>query len=676
MIAANVRVAPWRRFAAALTPGNYKKRRDGGSRMAPPLRAVLTALLAAALLLPLAFSASTDLYAGWVYPGETFTVGGELYSVTKGSSPFEILLQRGAEKYVLTYGSCKMSQDGLLKLCYEESDYVDCDRGDYECPEEEGEPDDWCCPYDVTHLRYEAGTPIWGAYVTVNEVAPALTVTRVPAEKTLKLGDSTTVVVTIKNTGEDSLNGAVYKEYIPEGFTVTITPDFTVKQGYLTTKVNLNVGAEKQLRYTVKPTTYASAAFKANITYLHQGVEKTYEPASFTISVPSPFLITHEITPATTVIDGKATFDYGIKNNDGEHDMEASIVFGGLAPLIVGPMPKGLTQDGKDLRWNGDLGIGDEEEFSFSIAAARTGTYVIESNATMTVDGEEFLSPLRDSFTVAAKPLTGEIRTSPETIRGGQPYILRLFVSSKGGDTSFQDLQAELNISHGNVTERRTFALASVVKDSMPLLAELNLTAPDVASATTMNLRLGAAYTTRNGEPFALSVTKAVKVTPISDEYLITQTLNATNVTPGAVVSVIVKVKNQQDLPRAISVTDILPSGSVVTAGLRQNDLSLDKAEEREAYTYHVKIPESYHDRSFPVKTQVFETTTGLRFEKTAVIAVENPLPVVDDAPVGENATADATGGEEGEAWEPEEKKGIVRTVVDAIVGFFEGLFG
>lgn len=626
----------------------------------------LLSLLSLLLFLPALALATDPFYEEWHYAGDTFTVEGELYTIEEGRDPFEILLVRGQEEHLLNYGECSLSKDGLVRHCFTESDYVDCLRDDYDCEDREGEPSDWCCPYDVEHISYEAGRALWGSLLAFTEQTPVIEVERQAGETLLKLGETTGVTLTFTNTGEDTVNGATYTERVPDGFRILTAPDFTRIGQVLTASVSLPPGGQRILTYRLKPDEYVTEPIRGNLTFTYQGVAQSATPNDLTISVPSPFLIDHAFTPGDAAINEEVGYAYALTNNDGEREMEAEVRLGGALTALINPesLPRELNAEQGAYVWKGRLDPGEQVAFELSFRPTRTGDYYAQANATMELDEEEFTMALQDVLSVRATRLAPELRLSTEELRAGQEYVLRFLLSNEEGETAYRDIEATLS---GDLPSTRRFSVARIVPDEIPLVAELTLTAPLVEEERELGFRVEGRYETTHGEEFTFSETASITVVPREEAYRITQEANATGFSPGESVEIAVRVENRQDRYAEVTVTDILPSGALIEAGSREKEMSLEAGAARDAYTYRVAIPDSWAAAEFPITTRVYDQQDAISYEERLLLAVT--LPEAE-----EQAPEEAPAEEESAAEEPEEK-GLVRKVVDAIVGFLVGLF-
>jgi len=620
----------------------------------------LTLFILLLLLLSFPATLADPYYKGWVYPGDTFTADGRLYAVMVGQTPSQIILQQGGESHFISYGKCATSQDRLDRYCLTDSDYAKCDLGTYDCPSD----DPGCCPYDVSHIRYDDGKANWAVYLELSSTIPDVVVTRTPEKTSLKLGESADVTLHFENTGTESIT-IRHREEIPEGFAFTAPSDFTITGRNLTAKFTLKGGTSTTLKYKVTPKEYVDGVFRANMTTTYRDIVATTAPAAFTITVPRPFEVTHAVSPATGSLDEEATYTYTLANTDGQYALDATVAFRGLDALTVVTPDHDVSLKAGAYVWEGTLDKGEEKTFTFKVKGKRTGSYPINASLDLTVNGEGYAYPVQDIYTLDFPELKPDLRL-PDKVSGGSPYPVRLFLGNKDGKVTFNTIRGTLVV--GNETFPLTYDL--IAPDDYPLIFSENLTAPRVETETKLSVTANGTYKTTYGELFTFSTTASTTVSPVIDPFVITQILNDTDITLNDSLSVTVKVKNQADVYKTVTVTDELPGGALVTSGFRQQTLSLEKGQEREAYTYRVSLSGGYDQVVLPVTTTVVDKQTGEIFTKTADVKVTLPPSYATNETNETNTTEPAP-----QPAPVPEKKGFFRKLVDGIVGFFQGIF-
>ncbi len=606
-------------------------------------------------LLTIRAEATSAYYNDWVYPGETFTVKEAIYTLAASSTTDKVLLQRGDEKYVIPYGECVLTRDGLSELCYEKSDYMDCIHKTYDCPTKEGEPDDWCCPYDVSHVKFDAGEARWGAYLTFTEHKPVVSVSHSAESTVLKLGESTDVTITFENSGEDTVTGAEYHEYIPSGFKVVPSADFSRRGNTLSLHFSLAPGAKKVYTYSIRPTEYLNEPITGNLSYTYKTLTESTSPSSLLVNVPSPFLITHTFEPATPALGEKSTYTYTLKNNDGSNEMDATVRFGGSLLDMVTTLPDELEKVNGVLTWSDTLAKGEEQTFTFKLLPTKTGTFLLSANATMLVNGEHFKFPLQDRLIITATKPEPEITFSNEKPKSGEKVTIRALL--KNGETPYKNIQGMLNPG------THIFSLDRIEADENSLLGEITFTPEESETFT-----LTGSYETLYGERFNFSTSKKLTVDTSGRAYIITQEVNQTSAKPGDTLEVSVSVKNNQGRYADVTVTDVLPAGALLIAGSREQAMSLKDGEDRDAYTYRVTIPNSWEERSFSIVTRVYDHQASTTYEQQFNLSVTGiPERVVKNETQQQNTTATTPA--------PPKKVGFFRRIINALVDLMVQIF-
>jgi hypothetical protein len=603
---------------------------------------------------------AASLFNKWVYPGETFTVQGELFSLS-GTTPGSPLLTVGTDLYLLTYGDCTDTLDGSKRICYKDCDYIKCERGNYTCPKDT--PD--CCPYDVTHVRYEAGEPVWGVNLEVTSNAALITIKQTADVPSVALDEWATVRVSFENTGEDSVLGAVYRAKIPADVRVSASSDFTQEGDTLVATFNINPGFIKTLSFDVAPTTYGDRIFRGNLSYTYKGAQKNMSSPAFTLKVPTPFTITRSLSPGQINLGKSATYAYTIKNTAAE-DLRVRLVLKGIVGITF-EAPVILTrQSGGLLTWDGTLGTDEQQVFTMPLKPSRTGKYNLTAEASMTLGTRSLSNTTTDTLTVKVKEPVSTIK-APASVGAHAPFNISFILDNKLGDTPFANVRGVLTV--GN--ESYPFSRDSLAIGQALAFGEFNFTAPVSEKATLINFTVNGTYETLLGESFTFGKRLALSVKPNPITYRITQTANATKLLPGSSLSVTVRVKNEQAPYSMLTITDTSAPPLPLSEGIREKELSINRGEEREAYTYRLVIPDDFNETRLVLTTTLIDQQTGEQATKSTNLTV---TPAKAKAkPVPEKNATPATPSTPAPASAPQ--KGFFTRLFESIGDFFAGMF-
>lgn len=598
-----------------------------------------------------------QFYSNWAYPGDTFEQDGALYAIREGNSPYTIALQKNDITYVISYGECQISYDRLERYCYTESDYVDCERDEYICPESNTE----CCPYDVSHVQYDGGVQ-WGVFLTMEKITPELTLTRTVDNSQLKLGELARVKLSIENEGESAITSALLQEVIPSNFTYQIG-DLNFKNGLATKTLNINPGQTLVLFYTLKAENFGKSKITGNISYQYKGDEQLVKPGDLTLNVPSPYEITTSLKKSTIDIRENTEYVYTIENNENE-DLEFDVEITGLASIIE-DYPNDATREDDLFIISGRIDRDSKETFRFDVHSDLTGKFDIIANTTMQIGGEQFTHLEKQTLTVDIELPEPEIKTTPEVFSASEPVTINLYLNNREGTTSFSNVNARLDGPGVN----KLFTFPTIQVGDNPLIISLNLIAPvDNAEYT-----FSGTYQSLSQEVFEFSLKKTVEVddSNIRTKHIITQTLNQTQVRINNSIKVNIKVKNYFPDYRTVSVRDIIPQGTQVNGGLVDKELSLTKDQERDAYTYTLFIPPDFTGTELPIKTEVVDQLSGEIFTAQMNVSVIHPEP---EPVINETVEPAPEPGPQVEVQE-EGKQGFFSKMWTGVKNFFGGIF-
>ncbi|RME31112.1 DUF11 domain-containing protein, partial [Candidatus Woesearchaeota archaeon] len=406
------------------------------------------------------------------------------------SSPYALYLVVDGEDYVVSYGSCRRSRTGFEEYCYDQSDYVDCQKGKYECPEieEHDNNTNWCCPYDVKNVKFSGGEAYWGAHVTFTELGkPDIELTRETSPDdllALSVNEEVSVTLNFKNKGERALTGGRFTEQLPPGF--SFLPDssdtlFTWAEGLLTLKVNLNPGDEKAYRYVLRPVRYAEGVLNGTFTYTVNGEERRIFPKPITLKAPEPYTLTQILTPQR-ILDDETSEYVLLVNNTGAKKLNVSVQLFGFFDFL--PSLSGFTRTGHTYEGTEELDVGEFYNLTLTLDPPEAGWYSLRTVVSPATSERSYLETWDSRLVVTRRTLT-PILVLPEEIHEGEPFTVRAIADNTGSQTDFTILGATLTSTHFDEEQGKGgVVLAGTTRD----LLEASFTAPNVTGNITFTL--------------------------------------------------------------------------------------------------------------------------------------------------------------------------------------------
>jgi|GEM_PF-5432514 len=610
-------------------------------------------LLCVLFVLPMVIAPSASIFKDWVYPGDPFSLRGHNYTTENVGDEYGLVLKIDGVEHIMSYDSCFLSEDGRFQYCFTNSDWVACAYHDYDCPTEEDLPDDWCCPYDVAHLKFIAGKPVFGSYLEFSELTPELAITQTAGN----LSDTSKLVpvtITLTNKGEETLTDVSCLFTVPDTFTVfSAAPELVQKNQTLTTKMIVPVSQPKILSYTVKPKGYVSGTFKANCSYVFREQQYKVTAATFTIGLTAPGVITQGFAKKNLSLGQSTTYKYAIKNNEAD-EMKVALILTGLDR--IDDLPEYVRQNDEGVvYWDVFIAPGAAQNITLPYVA-HGGTNKVIGKLTFTVGGKTYENTTEESFIVPVTPVTPAI-DAPPAIVGGQPLHLLFSVENKG-ETNYSELASTVAIPGSLGGGGRLFAIQRLAPGERKVIGDLTLPTAVVEKETSIRFTWNGTYRAVNDEyRFSQNITIAVlpaKTGPFELSRQITGDL-----LPGATLTVLVNVKNLQPKSVTAQVHDTFPS-SFSAEGASNVTLNLSVGEELLAYRYTVKVPADFTGQ-LSIVTLAEDLVSGEKSVKESTLLVA-PTPTAPAAPV-ENTTQTASTADV--------EKGFFGKIID----FFKGLF-
>ncbi len=467
--------------------------------------------LLVALLLVSQAAAVTTLYSDVVYPGDEFVADGVNYSIGLASTPHALYLVVDGEDYVVSYGSCRRSRTGFEEYCYDQSDYVDCEKGNYECPEveEHGNETNWCCPYDVQHVKFAGGEALWGAHVTFTQLGkPEIALTRTVAQDTsqLDIGEDVRIMLVVENTGEEALTGGRFTEQLPPGFSyqpAASDPHFSWKDGVLQLTVNLDPGATSNYSYTLKPIRYATGMLNGTFSYTVRGEEHTLFPDELTLTAPAPYTLAQKLSKERIFDDQTSSYHLSINNT---LPLNLTVQLFGFTLLTT----LNWQERGNHLEHSYELAPGEGLNLTLPLEPPRPGWYKLQTVITPVTAARSYLETWNGQLITTRRTLTPDLDL-PEQLRSGEHYTLRAVAANLGSDTDFRILSVTVTSPDYEALHGTPGAVpAGTIKD----LLETTLTAPNVTRARNLSFTLSGEYKEAGQPQQSFRVTRTLLVLP------------------------------------------------------------------------------------------------------------------------------------------------------------------
>jgi|GEM_PF-4006650 len=540
--------------------------------------------------------AASGVTEGWYYAGETFKIGDVLYSV-EGESPDLVLLGVGSELYLIRLHDCAYTAE--KEYCYEETGYPD------------------------EKVKYAAGKALYGYYLSISDVVPALTITRKITPSSPEINQPVEILVTYENVGDYSMTDLRYAENIPPGFRI-INPISTGSNVSFKIK-SVPMGKLDSFTYTLVPEDFVSGVFLPNVSYLYNSKRYNIAVKSSTITVATPLAVSRSL-PATISLGEIVPFDINITNNDEKDEMRATVVFTPPKSIII-KQRDGLV-DGPNGTLNTTLVIPSGETVStgFRFSAVGAGSLSLPTDVYVKMSDSSFRRHYDDKIQSKADAVVPSITLSSErsVYRMGYALTVRGLLRNTNPKTMFSDVKGTL--SGQGVFTPETFDYEKIAPSKELVAIEKIVTLPVVENQTSYLLNLSGSVTTPSGDVIPFSAVKTINVKPFKDQVNITRTIEPAKPVAGKNITVTVTVKNIFGEYITFTAFDSYDSQVRRVSGLTYAETSMEKDTTKAVYIYQLEIPANY-------SRQTLDITTAITVKDELPVELTTSVPVSGVAP-------------------------------------------
>lgn len=603
------------------------------------------------LILAASPALAKELYSEWHYSGDSFLAAGEAITVTHYSFyDTTVILGVNERTYIIEKGECKSSAT---------RDY--CITDIFQDRENATEDD---------HVKFTSNEILAGIEVTIRDRGPSITITRDFSNTSILVGQEIRVSVVIKNNGSEGTDSLVYRETLPEGVIFTSSSSSASYTPHeLTFEANIPASSQKSFSYSFKLQDYSDFSTFAIINYTYEGLQFGLKSSTTKITVKKPYELSITLSPSKLTLFEKA--DYAVKvTNKYTKEIDVNHLYIKVPSAISVLSTSGdLEKEGEVYYWSGSLPTGRYESFSFELKPVKSGKYNIELNLSVTAGDEgKFNENKSNLLTSEIKSLIPTLTLSQSSLSEGAIFRLSFGVENPNEGIILKNIKAWINSSFFQKDIASVDSLAP--GKGITLYSDSNMIAPLVDSSKKFDITAYGTYETTLGEKFNFSKKQTLQVTPLSKAITISLKADKTKMNASQNLTVNVSIKNNNQEPVQVEVSDSYSEGATLMGGKISNTLSFTKAETKQAYAYILNIPEHYDKEELIITTTASIPSKNYTDTKTINISVNLTKPVVEDEISANDTVAPETPPKE-EA-KPEEKPGFFKRVIDAIRNFFK----
>ena len=527
----------------------------------------------------------------------------------------------------------------------------------------------YCIESAAEGINEETEDPASTMQLIVSESGPSIDIDRDISTDDPKLNEEDSIVATITNTGNERGTNINYEDNYPSSVKVSSGFYNAITNG-VGWSGSLDPGKSQVLNYKLKFGEFITYESTAQASVLFNNKVSKYKSDSETFTVQKPFRITESISAASVDIADEVTYTMSINNTDATQEITVNKITFTLPPgSVISKRDADIEDvDGKPT-FSGK--ISGSKTLSLTFKSSKSGMYQFIAKTDMRAGGQNFAEEFKHSIGIGVSSIVPEITFAPETVKGGSELEIEAKITNLANST-VSGISLDMASDIVDIKGWRDLSLEAGKKH---YAFNKIVTAPAIDAEKSFFIKLSGSYNLPSGKKKNFELLKNVTVTPQAKVVELT----ADKIVSGKEINMTLKVKNVASYKLSyLSLIDSFPSGFKTTAGKRDADIDeLGIGEEKVAYSYIVKVPDSYTKPSFDIthtfnaldkdeKKVMTEKKTTIVLGGAGAAAEETKEGAAAEASNATNATSTAATGEE-----TTEKPGIFSRMWRWIKGLF-----
>jgi hypothetical protein len=529
----------------------------------------------------------------------------------------------------------------------------------------------YCIESAAEGVDEDTGGPASTMQLTVSESGPEIDISREISTDEPDLNEEVEIVATITNTGNERATNINYEDKFPSSVKVSSAFYNVATNGVLWTG-SLDPGKSQAITYKIRFGGFITYESAAEASLIYNNKVSKFKSDAETFTVQKPFQLTESISATSVDIAEEVTYTISINNTDAAQDITVNKI---QFTLPAGSVVSRRDVDIKDVEgkptFSGKISASGSKTLSIAFKSSKSGMHQFIAKADLRVGDQSFVEEFKHDIGIGISAILPEITFNPETVKGGSELEIEAKITNFANSTV-----TGISLDMGSdIVDIRGWRDLGLEAGKHYYAFNKIITAPAIDEEKVFFIKLSGSYTTASGKKKEYELIRNVTVTP--QEKVVE--LTADKVVEGKDVNITLKVKNVASYKLAyVSLIDSFPSGFRMTAGERDVDIDeLGIGEEKVAYSYIVKVPDSYTKPSFDI-THTFNALDKdekkvMTEKKTTIVLGGAGIEAEPEAEEQANVTSEqAAANETAEAGAEEtEKPGIFRRVWGWIKGLF-----
>ncbi|MBN2052778.1 DUF11 domain-containing protein [Candidatus Woesearchaeota archaeon] len=619
------------------------------------VKATLLFISSLLLLLTLCcFAQAKDLYNDWHYSGDTFSVEGDVYTITHYDiEDTSVIVGINKNSYIIKEGECKVT--GIRETCIEEifRDVLNAEDGD--------------------HIKFVEGRAYAGISILVKTYGPDITVTRTFSDDTPELNGEVTVSVVLKNTGSDGTDSLSYFEEYPEGIEILSSSSGTTRSlKSISYSGNLASESEKTFTYTFKVTGYLDFSNSAIVNHTYQGKSYGLKSSSQSVKVIKPYTFSASISPSSIEASEQTAISLRVENDVSVDINVTELKITIPSYITLQSLPGELEKKNDKYSWKGIIKPDNYKMINLLLKPVKSGRYnfLVELRL-LDSEGKVFSETKNLSLTSNIQPIDPILSVLETSVSEGGIFRIAFSVNNPNKIVGFRNIKAKVT---STFLPDLTAELAELMPEATKtIIVNDSLEAPFVDNKVTYDIIASGSYETSTSENRNFSEKVSFTVTPVADAISISQSADTQELVAGNNVTITIKITNNNQESIKVTVRDEYTRGATLGGGMTSTSETMlfDRAETRQAYTYKLFIPEDFNNTELMIKTFAGIEAKNFLVSKNLTIKVK-PAEKKQETNIPQQEQPEP----EPPKQEPVKKEGFFAKVIKEISAFFNRLFG
>ena len=464
------------------------------------------------IIIPSAYAVDEkQIYSGTIYSHQTNTanISNEIYTFSLSSAHDKAIITLPPNSRVIVKNdSCETTEN--YKICVSNSGF-------------------WYHNTTLDDDIYKASVKIYSFLAETAEVE----LTRTVANTNFLIGEQTKISVVIKNTGNVDATNIVYSDPIPTSFAITQISDCVVYTNSTHRIVkwegSLKKGMEKRCSYKIKALQNTTFKSQAYITY-NNGVKivKSHSDTS-TIIIPNYQLNMLLTLDKNKVKLGQVTnLNINLTNINNNNSITITS-FKITIPdeLDISTPPKYLTQDYKELSWDGNLIKGETKVFNVKLKSKYIGNYTLKPKASFIIKNIRKDVEKSISINSYGDTLLMLLRVSKE-IPSSEKLNIPVTIKNPSSTHSFKDIELIIESELSDFI-KITRKIDNLKPLELKEIKDIYFTTPNIVGKKNYSVNLKIIYKSECNQILETNQEKIVTV--IGEEGTVSPIINETSIT-------------------------------------------------------------------------------------------------------------------------------------------------